>query len=38
MSKWIVALVAVAVLGCACWLCGDVVWNAMVAMHHRPVG
>ena len=38
MSKWIVALDAVAVLGSACRLCGDVDWNAMVAKHHRPVG
>ena len=33
MSKWIVIVIAGVIVGCACWLCGDMLWNQLVAMH-----
>jgi len=35
MSKRsMIVLVAVALVGTACWFCSEALWNAFVAMHH----
>jgi hypothetical protein len=36
MSKGKVAiLAAIAIVGTACWFCSEMLWDAIVAMHHR---
>ena len=36
MSKRsMVILLAVVIVGTACWFCSETLWTALVAMHHR---
>jgi len=34
-SRSIIVLAVIVIVGTACYFCGDALWKALVAMHHR---